>query len=207
MKLNATASASNRQNRIIPLIGFTLIELLVVIAIIAILAAMLLPALSRAKSKALVTACSSNEKQLQLCFLMYPDDNNQYLPPNPKLSPSGAWISGNMTVPADATNATLIQTGVLFPYNKALGIYRCPADKRIATTSGLNFRIRSYAMSCYMNGEDVGGTHYGLNGYKINVKFSDINTPKPVNAFVFVEEHENSIDDGHFGFSPDGLPS
>ena len=59
-------------------------------------------------------------------------------------------------------------------------------------------------MNCYMNGEDVAQGRDGQAGFRVNKKVSDITKPLPVNAFVFVEEHENTIDDGHFGFSPVG---
>ena|ERR1700690_3232247 len=190
--------------------GFTLIELLVVIAIIGILAALLLPALSRAKGKALQISCMSNLKQLQLCWQMYADEYGDVLALNPPSSKTNAWIQGDMSLTSDATNAVLLRYGQLFPYNKNTDIYRCPADnlpdlsKR--STPPITFRVRSYAMNCYMSGEDVGNTHYSLNGYHVNKKLSDITAPKPTDAFVFVEEAEFSIDDGHFGFTPSGLP-
>jgi prepilin-type N-terminal cleavage/methylation domain-containing protein len=183
--------------------GFTLIELLVVIAIIAILAALLLPALARAKAKGQGIACLSNLKQLQICWFMYAADYSDQLVYNNShgaTEPPG-WVSGWLRTAQDATNVTLLMppNGKLWDYNRSRGIYKCPADYSTATEAdGKQYpRVRSISMNGNMNGNSwytaiIEPTYFTYR------KMSDIVRPPPSLAFVFLDEHPDDIDDGYF---------
>ena len=189
-------------------LAFTLIELLVVIAIIAILAAMLLPALEKAKAQGQSAACLNNLRQLQAGWLTYVHDNNDNLPPNISrtvqsgqfnvtLNQRVPWVLGNASLD---TNTANIEAGSLSRQVGSAGVFRCPSDKSTVRTQPALPRTRSYSMSLWLNCDIIDGTTANLANDSpfSRRKFSQIVDAPPSTAWVFIDEYEMTIDDGVF---------
>ena len=184
--------------------AFTLIELLVVIAIIAILAALLLPALARAKSMAKRVGCMNNEKQLHLGWQVFADDNGgvlasnswDYKSPGVAESSPGSWVTGSAKFDADPATIT---SGTLFRYVNNVAVYKCPSDRSLIYGT-MTPKLRSYSLSCFMGGPQADTDDWGIQPLH-----RMIHIQKPSKTLTFLDEDDtmddSTIDDGHFLYS------
>jgi prepilin-type N-terminal cleavage/methylation domain-containing protein/prepilin-type processing-associated H-X9-DG protein len=187
--------------------GFSLIELLVVIATIAILAALLLPALARAKLAAKKVQCINNQKQLATVWVMYAGDNSDLLVPNGETYPPSTtaklWIQGAFYYAEANTNTTYLldpKYALFANYLRAVKVYLCPTDPNTVTLSGKDYpRLRSYSLNAYLGWIGTWDNRlgpidsHGDPRYMVFRKHSALTAAMPGGTFLFQDVHPSSI--------------
>ena len=194
--------------------GFTLLELIVVIAVVGVGMAMLSSGLARSGHDVQTTLCLSSKRQMGMAWRLYSDDNTDRLAPNYPLGGDSAatpsWAAGllDYTSSSDNTNIDLLINHARYSFSAFLGAYvktpavfKCPADQSVAFPGGkIQNRVRSISLNNFVgnNAQTFAGT---ISRFPLLKKHSDIARPSLV--FTFLDEREDSINDGAFYTNPD----
>mgnify|MGYP003852757323 CR=1 FL=1 len=193
--------------------AFTLLELLLVIGILGGLTALLFPALVRARQQTQAIACMNNSRQLALAWQMYADDHDGVLVPNLHGSETrrgrnpNNWVSGWMdwTSSSDNTNTTFLTDPYyarLAPYTmRSARLYKCPADQ-YRSRQNPGPRVRSISMNAALGAGNKTNFAGWVPPFFFALRLTDIQTPPPALAWLFVDEHPDSINDGCFFLNP-----
>lgn len=178
--------------------GFTLMELLVVVAVVGLLAGLILPGLSAAKGRAHGSRCISNFKQFALALQLYSQDHDDRLVPNAggqDEAPGAKWVDGWLGLPGpDCTNAIHLQRSLLAPYlGGDLTLWRCPSSRAVAVAGITQLRVRTVSLNGFVGSpvDSPAATTYR--------RFGDMVRPAPDQLFTFMDEREETINDGSFG--------
>jgi prepilin-type N-terminal cleavage/methylation domain-containing protein/prepilin-type processing-associated H-X9-DG protein len=183
--------------------AFTLIELLVVVAIVAILAGLLLPALGAAKARARTTRCVASFQQFAVALQLYAQDHDDALPPNADgrdAPPEARWVQGWLGLPGpDGTNTLFLRQSLLAPYvGGEVKIWQCPAARAVTVGGITQPRVRTVSLNGFLGSpvaSPAAQTYRRLGGL-----------PRPAMTFTFLDEREQTINDGSFALQWDFDP-
>lgn len=204
--ISAPRHTAAARTSVAPRRAFTLVELLVVMLMIALLTAMFLPSLSRARTRAQGVSCFNNLRQLQLGWKVYEGDHDDRFPPNISYcehdraqSYSNSWVRGNSQYDLAPNN---IRAGSLFAYIPNVAAYLCPSDQATTKWNPALRHTRSYSVQWWLGGDFTVNaqvwTDPNPRGQVQKFRACEIAAPGPSEIFVFIDDHEKSVDDGIF---------